>query len=60
MEIQRFFTVHKTTNEVVDVIRIKRPLGVRYIVFWKDDAEPTIYTASDFTDKFISIYQGRL
>ena len=54
MEIQRFFTVHKKTNELVDVIKVTRPLGVRYIVFWKDDAEPTIYTATDFQNKFVT------
>ncbi len=52
METKTFTATHRATGETVTVIKTKRPLGVRYIVFWKDDPEPTVYLASEFTEKF--------
>lgn len=52
MKIIKFEAMHIKTLEVVEVIKVKRELGVRYIVFWKDDSEPTVYKASDFQEKF--------
>lgn len=52
MKIIKFETTHISTKELVEVVKIKRDEGVRYIVFWKSDPEPTVYTASDFSEKF--------
>lgn len=52
MKIIEFPAVHIETNESVEVIKVKREEGVRYIVFWKDDPEPTVYKASEFQEKF--------
>lgn len=52
MKIIEFTTVYIPTNESVDVLKVKRDEGVRYIVFWKNDPEPTIYKDSDFQEKF--------
>jgi len=52
MKVIEFTATHIKTSEIVNVIKIKRELGVRYIVFWKDDSEPTIYKPSEFQDKF--------
>lgn len=43
---------HIETGEKVEVIKVYRDLGIRYIVFWKDDSEPTVYKPSDFMVKF--------
>jgi hypothetical protein len=53
----KFYAIHNETKSHVDVIKIKRPLGVRYVVIWNDDVEPTIYKASDFVAKFTTINQ---
>ena len=50
--IINFVKVHIATNESVECIKVKRPQGVRYIVFWQDDPEPTIYKPSEFDKKF--------
>jgi len=40
------------TGENVIVIKVKRDEGVRYIVFWKNEPEPTVYPASEFAKYF--------
>ena len=52
MKITRIYCTHIETGEIVQAIKIKRLMGVRYIVFWVDDSDPIIYTATDFLEKF--------
>lgn len=53
MKVTKFKAVYGETLELVDVIKVKRELGVRYIVFWDDDSEPTVYLASEYSSKFV-------
>jgi len=52
MKTTIIYRTHIETKETVQVIKVKRPAGVRYIVFWENNPDPTIYTATDFLEKF--------
>lgn len=52
MKISNMIFTHIETGEKVEVIKVYRDLGIRYIVFWKDDSEPTVYKPGDFIVKF--------
>jgi hypothetical protein len=49
----RGYRVHNATNESVLFVRVTYPDGSNwYLVIWKDDSTPTLYSEAEFKAKF--------